>query len=110
MREPFRTPLSADSKAATISSMTTWPRLRQMSALWPEPSRDHLCGDRVGNCRCLTRALSASSSAPCRFDGGDVDLFHFHHRLERALGGFKESAPQHQVITDRADAPHFVVG
>src|SRR5205085_9196095 len=35
----------------------------------------------------LTRALSASSSAPCRIDGGDVDLFHFHHRLERSLGG-----------------------
>ena len=24
---------------------------------------------------------------PCRFDRGDVDLFHAHHRVERALGG-----------------------
>jgi hypothetical protein len=32
-------------------------------------------------------ALSASSSAPRRFDSGNVDFFHFHHRLERALGG-----------------------
>ena len=28
-----------------------------------------------------------SSSAPRRFDGGDVDLFHGHHRLEGTLGG-----------------------
>src|SRR5579864_7939097 len=34
-----------------------------------------------------SRVLSASRSAACRFDGGDVDLPHFHHRLERALGG-----------------------
>src|SRR3954464_2279044 len=26
-------------------------------------------------------------AASRRFDGGDVDLAHFHHRLERALGG-----------------------
>ena len=32
-------------------------------------------------------ALSASSSVPRRFDRGDVDLSHLHHRLERALGG-----------------------
>ena len=35
----------------------------------------------------LARVLSASSSAACRFDGGNVDLFHFHHSLERAFGG-----------------------
>ena len=28
-----------------------------------------------------------SSSAPRCFDGGDVDLFHGHHRLEGTLGG-----------------------
>jgi hypothetical protein len=33
------------------------------------------------------RALGASRSASCCFDRGDVDLFHFHHRLERALRG-----------------------
>src|SRR5205807_5968120 len=26
-------------------------------------------------------------SASCCFDRGDVDLFHFHHRLKRALRG-----------------------
>src|SRR2546430_11485593 len=46
-------------------------------------SRPSMWGPCRQYCRCLTRALSASSSAPCRFDGGDVDLFHFHHRLDR---------------------------
>ena len=31
--------------------------------------------------------LGGSGSAPGRLDHGDVDLAHFHHRLERALGG-----------------------
>jgi len=28
----------------------------------------------------------ATSASPRRLDGGDVDLLHRHHRLERALG------------------------
>jgi hypothetical protein len=31
--------------------------------------------------------LSARRSAPCGFDRRDVDLFHLHHRVERALRG-----------------------
>jgi hypothetical protein len=29
----------------------------------------------------------ASSTVARRFDCSDVDLFHLHHRIERALGG-----------------------
>jgi hypothetical protein len=29
----------------------------------------------------------ATSTAARRFDCSDVDLFHLHHRIERALGG-----------------------
>jgi hypothetical protein len=34
----------------------------------------------------LPPAVAGRSSPPRVVDGGDVDLFHFHHRLESALG------------------------
>src|ERR1700719_641152 len=54
---------------------------------------------------CLTRALSASGSAPCRFDDGDVDLLHFHHRLERALGGRTVGIGRRVQQRPRSDLP-----
>ena len=47
-----------------------------------------------GSARPVPRALArdarfeeATSTAMRRLDCGDVDLFHLHHRIERALGG-----------------------
>src|SRR5205085_12560438 len=33
------------------------------------------------------RTRGNTSTSACRFDRSDVDLFHLHHRIERALGG-----------------------
>jgi len=47
----------------------------------------------------------ATSSAPRRFDCGDVDLFHGHHRVERALGGSGIGVSDRLGQVDRRDLP-----
>ena len=57
--------------------------------------------------RFRSRSLRAAS-APRRLDGGDVDLLHVHHRIERALGlsaAGRKSIGQHARRDLPGDAP-----
>jgi hypothetical protein len=47
----------------------------------------------------------APSSAARRLDGGDVDLLHLHHRIERALGGSRVGVGDRFRQGDRRDLP-----
>src|SRR5437016_7871961 len=42
---------------------------------------------RTGMSTLRRRCPDAPSTAACRFDRGDINLGHLHHRIERALGG-----------------------
>src|SRR6188768_3491849 len=49
-------------------------------------ARSRIC--RTSSSRYLRSWLiGATSTAARRLDGSDVDLFHLHHRIERAFGG-----------------------
>src|SRR5580700_1659635 len=46
-----------------------------------------------------------SSTASCRIDSSDVDLFHLHHRLERALGDSRVGIGYRLRQGNRRDLP-----
>src|SRR5689334_5812710 len=47
----------------------------------------------------------ATSTAARRLDGGDVDLLHLHHRIERALGGSRIGVGDRLRQGDRCNLP-----
>jgi hypothetical protein len=51
--------------------------------------------------RCTGLKPTRRSTAVRRFDRSDVDLFHLHHRIERALGG---GIPMRSSVTSPACA------
>lgn len=58
----------------------------------------------------FTAVARCISTMPCRFDGGDVDLFHCHHRVEdpfgdRGIGMVVPSVRALGVICQ--DSPHL---
>src|SRR6185295_8929562 len=66
---------------------TDWPPETTVIATVPIVTNDKiaLLGDRYGSE--MHASKITTSTAARRLDCSDVDLSHFHHRIERALGG-----------------------
>jgi hypothetical protein len=75
------------ARGTEVSSMSTPPKIpAQVAARHRIPNAVTIHVNLVQLPQ-SQRALRASRPASRCFDRSDVDLFHFHHRLERALRG-----------------------
>ncbi len=79
------------ARAATTGAISPHVRARICFRLGRKPSAQDRAGSGCPSCSPCASEMhtceDVTSTAACRLDCGDVDLFHLHHRIERALGG-----------------------